>query len=95
LSKASGFTGDAASDDSEMNNNLNDGKGNVPSSFTSDAESNLLNSVDEVHNEVTDKISGCSSEISEAITRVQSKFKVYCIEDAIYHAEMALKGKEH
>ena len=92
LSKAGGANGDAASDDSEMNSNLNDGKGNVPSSFTSDKEGDLLSSVDDVHNEMTDKISGCSSEISEAVSRVQSAYRAYCFEDAIYHAEEALKG---
>ncbi len=92
LAKASGIIGQASGCDSSMNSNLNSGKNMVPISYTSDTEAELYGAIDEVHNEVSGKISGCSSEISAAIQRVQNQYEAYCIEDDIYHAEQAKIG---
>lgn len=92
LARASGYTGEAAGEDASMNNNLNSGKGTVPSAYTSDTEGELFGAIDEVHNEVSEKISGLSAEINEATARVKAKFDEFAIEDDIYHAQEALMG---
>jgi hypothetical protein len=92
LARANGYTGEAAGEDASMNDNLNSGKGNVPSAYTSDTEGELYGAIDDVHNQVSEKISGLSSEINEATTRVKIKYDEFYIEDEIYHAEEGRMG---
>ncbi|SHI26295.1 hypothetical protein SAMN02745229_02552 [Butyrivibrio fibrisolvens DSM 3071] len=94
LIKANGYMGEAASEDSSMNSNLDSAKGKVPTSYTSDTEGELFGSIDEVHNEVSGKISGCISEISAAEQRVKAKYDEYDAEDRIYHEELARQAQE-
>lgn len=95
LHKAKEYAGQASENDNGMNSELNGGKSIVPASYTSETEGELTSSIDEVHDKVSDKISGAASEISEAIQRVHEKYEAYCIEDKAFHEEqerLALMG---
>ena len=94
LIKANGYMGEASSEDSNMNSNLENAKGKVPTSYTSDTEGELFGSIDEVHNEVSSNISGCISEISAAEQRVKAKYDEYVIEDRIFHEEEARRARD-
>lgn len=87
LARADGYFGNSSEDDAAMTNSLNSGKAAVPVHLTSDKESEIDASIDDVHDEITSNISGNKSEVGAAIQRVKEKYDAYCIEDDAYHAE--------